>query len=110
MRPELPDKRYASTSTSGREKGKERKAADAVVGESEGNRMKIKMNLITCSVCMQSYNISTREPQVICLNNHTYCKECTAQFLRTNRKCPECRAQMREPIRNRDLYQLVEDN
>ena len=85
--------------------------SELVAAEAQGNKLKIKINLITCSVCMQIYNITTRVPQIICANNHTYCKECSNQFDKTTKKCPECRGEMKTPvIRNRDVYQLVEDN
>lgn len=64
------------------------KANEAVAGESEGNRLKIKVNLITCAICMQSYNVTNREPQIVCENNHTYCKECALQSKKTKGKCP----------------------
>lgn len=51
-RREAPDKRYRSVPGD--------KAVSSVVGESEGNKLRIKVNLITCGICMQKYNVTTR--------------------------------------------------
>lgn len=104
MEKKTPEGRYRSSR-------EEKYAEKAVQGECEtNNRLKVKMSLLTCSVCMQTYNTSSREPQLVCPNNHTYCRECVEQCMRTNRRCPECRSEMRAPVRNRDIYELVESN
>jgi len=103
LKKDEPSKRYADYDT----KKTKNSETVAVVGESEGNRLKINKSLLSCSVCMQNYNLTNREPLMVCGNNHTYCRECVQSTSHYNNRCPECRGDLRDPIRNRDIYQLV---
>jgi hypothetical protein len=81
---------------------------ELVAGESDGAHVKINKGLFACSICMQNYNLTKREPVIACANHHTYCRQCLESLV--NRSCPECRTDLLPPNRNRDIYQLVEDN
>jgi hypothetical protein len=45
-----------------------------------------KDEIIKCPICRQGYNLGSRQPLMVCLNQHTVCEECLPTVLKT-KKC-----------------------
>ncbi|KAL0217409.1 hypothetical protein RCL1_007990 [Eukaryota sp. TZLM3-RCL] len=59
---------------------------------------------MNCPVCLDSFNSSTRQPLIVCINNHSVCNTCTTQL----ETCPFCRSSiLSNPQPNRDLVEAI---
>ncbi|KAL0244221.1 hypothetical protein GEMRC1_008306 [Eukaryota sp. GEM-RC1] len=66
----------------------------------------LNINLI-CIVCNEDFNFLERIPLIVCPENHTLCKQCTTQLLKTQH-CPSCRSQLiHAPKPNRYVMDLL---
>ena len=53
-----------------------------------------KMNLLSCFICRNQFNLAKRLPMMVCREQHTVCKSCLRNIKRTQyrdeRTCPMC--------------------
>lgn len=61
------------------------------------------MNTISCDVCFEAFNHTTRSPEIIYNCFHTFCKECVEKL----KECPSCRKKIISYNTNYFLLRLI---
>lgn len=60
---------------------------------------------LTCSVCIEPYDLNVHKPMVLCLNMHTICLDCAQKT--KSKLCPFCKRkyEIKDLVPNRYVIQ-----
>lgn len=48
-----------------------------------------------CNICFNTYDLDNSKPLLICLNDHSVCKQCLLAIKNNRLRCPFCRIRIR---------------